>query len=157
MKYTLPTLHVLYFGIQAKKGRLDSAGMGKAGSSNIGEDTESGDHDARAPDLRPRAEPAGGGCHSHGFPTLRRCLDSLVCRCQIIPIASLSVCVAAGRRRRPAGQPARRDWLGRLAVAGTRVTEITPMNNGALLSLREHPTSDRISSIHTRPKRRSSQ
>jgi hypothetical protein len=37
MKYTLPTLHVLYFGIQAKKGKLDSAGMSKSGSSNIGE------------------------------------------------------------------------------------------------------------------------
>ena len=37
MKYTLPTLHVLYFGIQAKKGRLDSAGMSKAGGSNIAE------------------------------------------------------------------------------------------------------------------------
>jgi hypothetical protein len=37
MKFTLPTLHVLYFGIQAKKGKLDSAGMSKSGSSNIGE------------------------------------------------------------------------------------------------------------------------
>jgi hypothetical protein len=37
MKYTLPTLHVLYFGIQAKKRKLDSSGMNKAGSSNIGE------------------------------------------------------------------------------------------------------------------------
>ena len=37
MKYTLPTLHVLYFGIQAKKGKLDSAGMSKGGCSNIGE------------------------------------------------------------------------------------------------------------------------
>lgn len=37
MKYTLPTLHVLYFGIQAKKGKLDSAGLGKDGSSNIAE------------------------------------------------------------------------------------------------------------------------
>jgi len=37
MKYTLPTLHVLYFGIQAKKGKLDSAGMGKDGSSNVAE------------------------------------------------------------------------------------------------------------------------
>lgn len=37
MKYTLPTLHVLYFGIQAKKGKLDSAGMGKRGSANIAE------------------------------------------------------------------------------------------------------------------------
>lgn len=36
MKFTLPTLHVLYFGIQAKKGRLDSAGMSKRGSSNVG-------------------------------------------------------------------------------------------------------------------------
>lgn len=37
MKYTLPTLHVLYFGIQAKKGKLDSASNNKSGSSNIGE------------------------------------------------------------------------------------------------------------------------
>ena len=37
MKYTLPTLHVLYFGIQAKKGKLDSSGMSKGSSSNIGE------------------------------------------------------------------------------------------------------------------------
>lgn len=37
MKYTLPTLHVLYFGIQAKKGKLDSAGVSKDGSVNIAE------------------------------------------------------------------------------------------------------------------------
>ncbi len=37
MKLTLPTLHVLYFGIQAKKGKLDAAGSGKAGSANIAE------------------------------------------------------------------------------------------------------------------------
>ena len=37
MKYTLPTLHVLYFGIQAKKGKLDSAGVGKNGSANVAE------------------------------------------------------------------------------------------------------------------------
>lgn len=37
MKYTLPTLHVLYFGIQAKKGKLDSSGMGRDGSRNIAE------------------------------------------------------------------------------------------------------------------------
>lgn len=37
MKYTLPTLHVLYFGIQAKRGKLDSAGVGKDGSSNVAE------------------------------------------------------------------------------------------------------------------------
>lgn len=37
MKYTLPTLHVLYFGIQVKKGKLDSAGVGKDGSSNVAE------------------------------------------------------------------------------------------------------------------------
>lgn len=37
MKFTLPTLHVLYFGIQAKKGKLDSSGMSKGGSSNISE------------------------------------------------------------------------------------------------------------------------
>lgn len=37
MKYVLPTLHVLYFGIQAKKGKLDSAGVGKGGSANVAE------------------------------------------------------------------------------------------------------------------------
>lgn len=37
MKYTLPTLHVIYFGIQAKKGKLDSSGVSKAGSANIAE------------------------------------------------------------------------------------------------------------------------
>lgn len=34
MKYTLPTLHVLYFGIQAKKGKLDSSGVS---TSNVAE------------------------------------------------------------------------------------------------------------------------
>ena len=42
MKYTLPTLHVLYFGIQAKKGKLDSAGMSKGGVKQYRRDTESG-------------------------------------------------------------------------------------------------------------------
>jgi hypothetical protein len=37
MKYTLPTLHVLYFGIQAKKGKVDSSGTSKDGSSNVAE------------------------------------------------------------------------------------------------------------------------
>jgi hypothetical protein len=37
MKYTLPTQHVLYFGIQVKKGKLDAAGVSKASSANIAE------------------------------------------------------------------------------------------------------------------------
>ncbi|WP_421387917.1 hypothetical protein [Agrobacterium tumefaciens] len=37
MKFTLPTLHVLYFGIQAKKGKVDSAGVSKSGSANVAE------------------------------------------------------------------------------------------------------------------------
>jgi hypothetical protein len=37
MKYTLPTLHVLYFGIQVKKGKLDSSGAGTEGSRNVAE------------------------------------------------------------------------------------------------------------------------
>lgn len=37
MKYTLPTLHVLYFGIQAKKGKLDSSGVSKSGNANVAE------------------------------------------------------------------------------------------------------------------------
>jgi hypothetical protein len=37
MKFTLPTQHVLYFGIQAKKGKIDAAGASKASNTNIGE------------------------------------------------------------------------------------------------------------------------
>jgi hypothetical protein len=37
MRFTLPTTHVLYFGIQAKKGKLDAAGMPKAGNANVAE------------------------------------------------------------------------------------------------------------------------
>lgn len=37
MRFTLPTMHTLYFGIQAKKGKLDAAGMPKAGNTNIAE------------------------------------------------------------------------------------------------------------------------
>jgi len=37
MKFTLPTLHVLYFGIQAKRGKLDAAGMTKGSNNNIAE------------------------------------------------------------------------------------------------------------------------
>jgi hypothetical protein len=37
MKYTLPTLHVLYFGIQAKKGKLDASGMSRGSASNVSE------------------------------------------------------------------------------------------------------------------------
>ena len=35
MKFTLPTLHVLYFGIQAKKGKLDASGRGTRNVSEI--------------------------------------------------------------------------------------------------------------------------
>jgi hypothetical protein len=37
MKYTLPTQHVLYFGIQAKRGKLDAAGAGTSRTRNIAE------------------------------------------------------------------------------------------------------------------------
>lgn len=37
MKYTLPTQHILYFGIQAKKGKLDSAGVSKGDNANVAE------------------------------------------------------------------------------------------------------------------------
>jgi hypothetical protein len=37
MKFTLPTLHVLYFGIQAKKGKLDSSGVSKGSNVNVAE------------------------------------------------------------------------------------------------------------------------
>jgi hypothetical protein len=37
MRYTLPTMHVLYFGIQAKKGKLDASGMTKGSNANVAE------------------------------------------------------------------------------------------------------------------------
>lgn len=37
MRYVLPTQHVLYFGIQAKKGTLDSAGLSKGSNANVAE------------------------------------------------------------------------------------------------------------------------
>jgi hypothetical protein len=37
MKFILPTLHVIYFGIQTKKGKLDSSGLTKTGNINIAE------------------------------------------------------------------------------------------------------------------------
>lgn len=37
MKFTLPTQHVLYFGIQVKKGKLDSSGVTKANQANVAE------------------------------------------------------------------------------------------------------------------------
>ena len=37
MKFTLPTQHILYFGIQVKKGKLDSSGISKAGNVNVAE------------------------------------------------------------------------------------------------------------------------
>jgi hypothetical protein len=37
MKYTLPTRHVLYFGIQVKKSKVDASGITKEGSVNVAE------------------------------------------------------------------------------------------------------------------------
>ncbi len=37
MRYTLPTQHVLYFGLQVKKGKLDAAGHSKGSNANIAE------------------------------------------------------------------------------------------------------------------------
>lgn len=37
MRYDLPTQHRLYFGIQAKKGKLDASGMTRRGNANIAE------------------------------------------------------------------------------------------------------------------------
>lgn len=37
MRYILPTQHVIYFGIQVKKGKLDSAGVTKKSNANVAE------------------------------------------------------------------------------------------------------------------------
>lgn len=37
MRYTLPTQHVLYFGLQAKRGKIDAAGLSKGATTNVAE------------------------------------------------------------------------------------------------------------------------
>lgn len=37
MRYVLPTQHVIYFGLQVKKGKLDAAGSSRGNNSNIAE------------------------------------------------------------------------------------------------------------------------
>lgn len=37
MRYILPTQHIIYFGIQAKKGKLDSSGVSQGSNSNVAE------------------------------------------------------------------------------------------------------------------------
>lgn len=37
MRYVLPTQHVLYFGIQAKKGKLDASGASQGSNANVAE------------------------------------------------------------------------------------------------------------------------
>jgi hypothetical protein len=37
MKFTLPTLHVLYFGMQVKRGKLDASGVSKGATANVAE------------------------------------------------------------------------------------------------------------------------
>ncbi len=37
MRYILPTQHILYFGVQVKKGKLDAAGLNKGSNTNIAE------------------------------------------------------------------------------------------------------------------------
>jgi hypothetical protein len=37
MKYVLPTQHVLYFGIQAKKGKIDASGVTRSTNANVAE------------------------------------------------------------------------------------------------------------------------
>ena len=37
MRFTLPTLHLIYFGIQVKKGKIDSSGATKNGNANVAE------------------------------------------------------------------------------------------------------------------------
>jgi hypothetical protein len=37
MRYTLPTQHFLYFGVQAKKGKIDASGVTRAANTNVAE------------------------------------------------------------------------------------------------------------------------
>jgi hypothetical protein len=37
MTFTLPTQHIIYFGIQAKKGKLAASGVSQSGNYNVAE------------------------------------------------------------------------------------------------------------------------
>jgi len=37
MRFTPPTQHILYFGIQAKRGKIDASGVTKSGNANVAE------------------------------------------------------------------------------------------------------------------------
>jgi hypothetical protein len=37
MRFTLPTQHILYFGIQAKRGKIDASGVTKSCNANVAE------------------------------------------------------------------------------------------------------------------------
>ena len=37
MRHVIPTQHVLYFGVQVKKGKIDAAGVTRSGNSNVAE------------------------------------------------------------------------------------------------------------------------
>jgi hypothetical protein len=37
MRFTLPTQHIIYFGIQAKNGKLDASGVSQSGNHNVAE------------------------------------------------------------------------------------------------------------------------
>ena len=47
MRYTLPTQHFLYFGIQVKRDKLDAAGVSKGNNANVAEITDRSYDDAR--------------------------------------------------------------------------------------------------------------
>jgi len=59
MRYTLPTQHYLYFGIQAKKGKIDAAGGDEVGAGQRRRTAQPGTHDAGPRDLRPRDQQTG--------------------------------------------------------------------------------------------------
>ncbi|MFI0479403.1 hypothetical protein [Actinomadura sp. 9N215] len=77
MRYTLPTQHVLYFGIQAKKGKIDAAGQTKTGSSNVAEIHNQAlmmlAHEISDPETNRRPRVYRGRRHDHqGSPQLAR-------------------------------------------------------------------------------------
>jgi hypothetical protein len=83
MKDTLPTQHVLCFGTQAKRGKLDSSGVTKSGHHNVAEIHNQLPMIDRPPDLRynskAQPDPAPG---PGGYPEpLRGDQPASGCRC----------------------------------------------------------------------------
>ncbi|MFI8499756.1 hypothetical protein ACIGFK_14815 [Streptomyces sp. NPDC085524] len=84
MRYTLPTRHFLYFGIQVKRGKLDAMGKSRTGNANVAEIRQQAlmmlAHEIFDPETNRRGLPDGAPDVMHalrdGFLNVRTALRS---------------------------------------------------------------------------------